>query len=196
MKTSAIVVLTLIFIVSAADAFAQAGAANVIKSRARSTAGRPAPAKNGAPPAAGDAARTTSRTASPPVSRARSPQQLIESDLSLIRIKRGVTDELRDRLAGHIMEGAGEGVKPDEAAIRKLAFDVATAVQQHKNEIGYGERKKLAEALVQAVAGSGGEAATTAYGELESGLVEAGLSKTEVGQLLAGIKGLAPKTAN
>ena len=142
--------------------------------------------------------RTTTRSANPPASRTRSPQQLIESDLSLIRIKRGVTDELRDRLAGHIVDAAGEGIEPNKEAVTQLAFAVATAVQKHKYDIGYGERKRLAAAMVEAINAGHGTTplAAPAIAEANTALQDAGLPRETVNQIVAKMRALAPNAAN
>lgn len=192
MKTATLLVVLLLHAL-VSDAGAQAGAANVIKKRARETAGRPAAPKNGAP-GGRTPVRAPSRSATPaPAARAKSPQRQIESDLALIRIKRGVTDELRDQLAGHILEAAGEGAKPDADAVRKLAHQVATAMQEHKTAIGYGERKRLAEALVLASGTAGGrtQEATVAIDELNAALRKAEVPEAVVNGLVGGLKGLA-----
>lgn len=188
MKKS-IALVAILLIAGATDLWSQAGAANMIKGKARDAAGRPAPPKTGGPMRPGGS--TVGRPASPArpaPSASRSSAKLIESDLSLIRIKTSVTDELRDRLAGHVLEAAGSEGKANPEAVKKLAFEVATAMQKHK--LGYGERKQLASSLV--LAAKNDPATANSLGELETVLGAAGMPKSEIDQLMASFKQLAP----
>jgi hypothetical protein len=185
MKTTSILTALLLHSLTV-DGWSQAGAANVIKQRARETAGRPAAPKNGASGVRAPV-RAPAGAATPAPSRVRSPQQLIETDLSLIRIKRGVIDELRDRLASHIIEAAGEGATLDREAVGKLAADLAATVQQHKAAIGFEERKKLAEALVKGVSP---EPATKSFDEVNAALRKAGLPAEVVDPLVEGLRAI------
>jgi len=152
----ALILSTLFLLSSQLDGWSQVGAAGAIKKSARGVAGRQAPAKTGqqggGTSASGIQAYRPTPTRIP--DRTRTPIQQIESALSLIKIKRELTDEHREKLAtGMFAAGEASGAKVKPETITKVSYAVADAVNKYK--LGYSQRKQLAAALLNTM-GAGG----------------------------------------
>ncbi len=150
MKTT-ILLSSVLFVFSLSTALPQ-GAAVIIKQKARGVAGKGTPSSR---PGGGSTGATTtrSRTAAPAVlSASDAAAKKIYIDLVIIKSRSSVTEDLKDRLFASLTEAA-KGKKPNEAAVKKLAENVATSVNKYK--LGSNEAKQLAAALYQVMNGSG-----------------------------------------
>lgn len=157
-------VLSCLFLLSGQlDGWSQAGVA--LKKSARDVAGRQAPPKTGQPGTTGGStggAKTYRLTPTRIPDRTRTPIQQIESALSLIKIKRELTDEHREKLATGMFaagEAAGSKVKPE--TITEVSYAVADAVNKHK--LGYSQRKQLAAALLNTMNARGFDASQSKF---------------------------------
>lgn len=130
------------------DAWSQAGAGNIVKQRARETAGRPAPPKTGQVTGQSGSSRPAATSTRRYSTRTKTPLKAIESAMSLIRIKRSLTDEHRNKLTTALNSATGDN-KPNPDAVAGVGNAVANAVNKHKPSTK--DRKTLAAALNQAM---------------------------------------------
>jgi hypothetical protein len=181
MKKALILSLTILFTLQF-DASSQ-GAANIIKQRAKGVAGQKAAPKTGGSGVSGSGQRSAPASY-PRVSRTRTPLQLIQSSLSLIRLKRTLNGDHFGRLSA-ALNAAATGAKPTPASVAQLSKSVAEAVSKHR--LGSRECKRLAQALHEAMNAEKftGDLAKATVGEAQDSFSRTKATEAELGGISA-----------